>query len=360
MRQMTAALSLLAVACTSVDSSRDAPDAPGGCGEVPAWTFDESAVFPADRSLLRPEDGKALPDGRLVVADEANGLRVVEADGTSRPFGDFAAAGYRHDPPDFPGGATGVFLEDDGRHVLVTDIYSGIIYRVDAETESVAAAYDHPYGVNAVVRDRRGTIWFTQSTTNTPEQGVMGLFGAIDRSVPTGAVFALRAAGDGFVDRAVEVAGALHFANGLALDLAQEHLYVSELMMDRVLRYRIDPEAATLSARETYVGALTPDNVAIDARDRLWIASPAANQVLVVAAACRAVYTALDAPSATNAAARDEWVRRAHLGESRLEVFTPDLWNPLPGAVTGVFWSPDGEIAYFTGLGPALLRYEMP
>jgi len=36
----------------------------------------------------------------------------------------------------------------------------------------------------------------------------------------------------------------------------------------------------------------------------------------------------------------------------------PDLWNPLPGALTGMFWSRDYKTFYVTALGNAVLKYE--
>ena len=122
----------------------------------PRWTFEESHVFPQARGLSRPEDGKALPDGRLVVADESHGLRLIDPEGSHRPFGQFVKAGYVHTPPEPPGGLQAVFLEQDSRYLLVGDIYTGKIYRVDVETEQTKLIYDHPYGINSVYRDRRG------------------------------------------------------------------------------------------------------------------------------------------------------------------------------------------------------------
>jgi sugar lactone lactonase YvrE len=293
------------------------------------------------------------------VADEAYGLRLVEADGTHRPFGKFAEAGYSHDPPDFPGGANGVLLEDDGRHALVSDVYAGRIYRVDIETEATSVVYDHPFGINAIDQDSSGTLWFTQSTTNTPEQGLGGLWAGLNLPVPTGAVYRLPRQGDAYASGAEEVASGLFFANGIAIDRDESHLYVAELMMDRVLSYELDVSAGTVSGRRLYKSVLAPDNLAVDAEDNLWIASPGTNEVLVVDAACESLHTVFRAPSEANAAVVDEWVRRSRLGEPRLELITPDMWNPLPGALTGMFWSHDGATVYFTGLGPALLKYSM-
>lgn len=68
-------------------------DPPNQAAALPQWTWHTTMVFPADRSLTRPEDGIALPDGRLIVADQVHGLRLIELDGTHRPFGNLAAAG---------------------------------------------------------------------------------------------------------------------------------------------------------------------------------------------------------------------------------------------------------------------------
>ena len=127
----------------------------------PHWTFDPSHVFPKDRSLSRPEDGKALPDGRIVVADERYGLLLIDKDGSQRPFGHLDKAGYTHNPPNFPGGSNGVFLEHDASHLIMADVYSGKIFRVNIHTEDTRLIFDHVFGVNSVYRDRKGTLWFT-------------------------------------------------------------------------------------------------------------------------------------------------------------------------------------------------------
>jgi hypothetical protein len=36
----------------------------------------------------------------------------------------------------------------------------------------------------------------------------------------------------------------------------------------------------------------------------------------------------------------------------------PDLWKPLPGALTGMFWSQDYKTFYVMGLGNAALKFE--
>ncbi len=319
----------------------------------PSLTYNESNIFPKDRSLRHPEDGKALSDGRIIVGDEEDGLRVIEKDGTYRGFGKFKEAGWVNDPPNSTAGPNGIFLESDGRHLLLAEVYTGKIYRIDTKTESVKMIYDHQYGINSVIRDKRGTIWFTQSAENSD---AAQMWTTINNPVDSGAVFYLKSLGDNVSAPAVKAAGGIYFANGIALDKAEKYLYVSETMMDRVLRFEMDTQKNSLTKRETYQYVLTPDNLAFDAKGNLFIASPATNKVFAVDAKCRSLHTVFSAPSETNAKNQDEWTKRTHLGKPALELISPDLWNPLPGALTGMFWSQDRKTFYVTGLGNAILK----
>ncbi len=326
--------------------------------DFPSFTFSESNIFPRDKPLRRPEDGKALADGRIIVGDEEFGLRIIEKDGKSRPFGKFKEAGWIHDPPTRPAGPNGMFLESDERHLLLTDIYTGRIYRVDTKSEETKMIYDHPFGVNSVVRDSKGTIWFTQSAKNTEESGPGEMWSAVDRPVNSGAVFYLLGSGNEVKAPAIEAAKNIYFANGIALGKTEKYLYVAETMMDRVLRYEIDASRGALINRETYQSVMTPDNIGFDKDGNLWIASPISNKVFAVDKKCRSLHTVFSAPSETNAKIQDEWIERSHLGRPLLELFSPDLWKPLPGAVTGMFWSRDHKTFYVTGLGNAVLKFE--
>jgi len=326
----------------------------------PRWSFDQSHLFPQDRPLARPEDGKALPDGRLVVADERFGLYLIEPDGSHRPFGGFIEAGYVHIPPEPGGGAQAVFLEQDTRHLLVGDIYTGKIYRVDTHTEKTRLIYDHPFGVNSVYRDRKGTIWFTQSARNAEDRGKEDLWAAVNIPLPTGAVFKLPGSEDEWAEKAEEVVGNLYFANGITFDKTETYMYVSESMMDRVLRFRVDVENASISGREVYQHVTVPDNLAIDAANNLWIASFAGNRVMVVENTCRTAYTVFQADSRSHTAFLDEWVKRTHLGQPLGDLLTPEVWSPLPNFLTGLFFSPQFDTVYITGLGNAIIKYALP
>ena len=112
---------LLMTGCSTPEEG--APPVPEeGAPPVRQWTFEEGMIFPADRSLVRPEDGVALADGRLIIADQEHGLRVFEGDGSHRPFGKFAEAGYQHSPPEIVGGPNGVTLVTTSRGLMRSSV----------------------------------------------------------------------------------------------------------------------------------------------------------------------------------------------------------------------------------------------
>lgn len=327
---------------------------------LPSWDFGPDAVFPADLSLLRAEDGVALDDGGLLVADQTHGLRRLEPDGGSRPFGDLSGAGYANDPPRRHGAANGVSLEPDGAHVLVADILGGGIYRVELASGATRRVYAHDFGVNAAVRDSSGAIWFTQSARNTEEQGELGMFTPVDIPEAAGALWRLAFEDGRFAERATLVRDGLYYANGLVVDEARGSLYLAELAANRVLRFPLDVESGALGSGTTLVELPTPDNLEQDADGHLWVASPLANQVLVVDPDTGAAQVAFHHQSPAQVELAAEWARRGASGTSRLELLTPALCEPLPGFLTGVILGAADGSVYATGLGNGLLRLESP
>ncbi len=340
-------------------SDRESGRPVDGCrpSNFPSMQFDQSNVFPQDGSLHRPEDGKALPDGRIIVVDEKHGLRIVERNGSSRPFGDFKSAGFDHAPPESATAPNGVFLEPDGKHLLVSDVYTGMIFRVDLGNETVTKVYDHPFGVNSLILDSRGNIWFTQSAENRLSVGGAELYKAIDRPLESGAVYFLKRSGKGFAGKAVEVASGIFFANGIALNRNESHLFVAETMVGRILRYDVNPDKSSLSNREVYAYVMSPDNLAVDSEDNLFIASPLRNSIMAVDAKCRSLHVVFSAPSKSNYDAQNSWVIRSIKAQPLLSLLNPESSKPLPGFITGMFWSYDRKTFYITGLGNALLKY---
>lgn len=337
-----------------------APDAgDGGTTEaavLPHWTWDSTMVFPADRSLLRPEDGIALPDGRLIVSDQAHGLRLVEQDGNSKPFGDLVAKGYVHHPPDHNGGANGVSLEPGGTHLLLADVFGGAIYRVDVMSGATEKLYQHRYGINTAVRDSRGAIWFTQSAQNTPEAGEPRLWATVDIPRPEGALLRLETRDGRLAGEAQVLVDSLFFANGLAIDESSGHLYLAETVGGRVLRYRMDLDSGRVSDRTVFVDSVGADNLKLDGEGHLWVAVPLSNELLVVNTATGARHSAFRSLTPAQQETLQEFTRRGQAGVSRMELFTPAAWAPLPGAITGVIVGPGGGPVYLTGLGNALVK----
>lgn len=365
----SAIVGLALCAMCSVLASGCAPDG-GGAGDtgdpgdrevsaaaaLPQWTFDASMIFPADRSLLRPEDGVAFPDGRLIVADQVHGLRLVEPDGSNAPFGEMVAAGYIHDPPEHAGGANGVSLEPDGTHVLVADIFHGGIYRVSVETGAAERVYQHQYGVNTAVRDSRGAIWFTQSAHNTPEEGEARMWATVDVPQPEGALLRLGMEDGELAAEAEVLVDSLFFGNGVTIDEANGHLYVAETMGGQVLRYRVDLATGQLSERSVFFDELMPDNLELDKEGNLWVAAPLENALVIVDTSTGEGHFAFQTQTPAQHETVAEFVRRGETGESRMDLITPDSWAPLPAFATGLILSPDGGPVYLTGLGDALVK----
>jgi sugar lactone lactonase YvrE/ketosteroid isomerase-like protein len=327
-------------------------------GPLAQWEYDPGMLFPADRSLTRPEDGVALPDGSLLVVDQVHGLRRVEPDGSNAPFGRMVEAGYVHEPPERAGGANGISLEPGGTHVLVADIFRGGIYRVDVTTGEAEQVYQHTYGVNTAVRDSRGAIWFTQSAHNTPEEGEARMWATVDVPAPEGALLRLGMQDGRLAEKAELLVDSLYFANGVAVDEARGALYLSETMGGRVFRYRVDLDSGELSDPTVLAEGVKPDNLELDSEGMLWVALPLANGVIVVDPDTGARHYAFRSVTPEQQEIAEEFARRGEAGETRLELFTPATWDPLPGFVTGVIVGDAADPVYLTGLGNALVKLD--
>ncbi len=347
MRAAVIGVAVIVAGCTSVER-HDA--------RLPRWSCSPEMIFPTDRSLARAEDGVALTDGRLIVADQVYGLRLVETDGSNRPFGRFADAGYLHGPSEIVGGPNGVSLEPSGTHVLVSDVYRGGIYRVDIITEATELVYQHSYGVNVARRDRAGGIWFTQSTRNNPENGEEELFRAVAVAIPDGGLFYLPPSQAGENSTAVPLVEGLNFANGIALDEAAGYLYVAEMMASRVLRFRIDVETGQVSDQTTALEVDHPDNLELDGHNRLWIASPIRNEIVVFDLTTEAAEPVFRISTPESERLIQTIEARIRDGEPWLDLMVPGLWEPGPGLITGMILPLEDGPIHLTGLGNALIQ----
>ncbi|MDY6947007.1 MAG: SMP-30/gluconolactonase/LRE family protein [Pseudomonadota bacterium] len=332
----------------------------GSAATSPMWSFEQSSMFPAAKGLMRPEDGLALRDGRIVVADQEHGLRVIAADQSTRPFGRFAAAGYVHQPPAQTAGPNGVSLEPDGVHALVADVFTGAIYRVNLETEATEQIYTHEFGVNTAVSDSTGAIWFTQSTRNrSGPDSVARLFETFDKYSADGALYRIPPPSpDGGKALAKRVLAGLMFANGIVIDEAHSQLYLAQTMSDTITAYRLAVKSGELSEPQVVATVSGPDNVELDEQGRLWVASPVQNSIYVIEPRTGATTTVFRVRTAASERTVAEWSRRKARREPLLDLFAPDMWTPLPGGATGVILTPGGGSVYVSGLGDALVKLD--
>ena len=319
--------------------------------KLPYFTYAEENLFPGDGSLLRAEDGIFLGDGRIVVVDQAHGLRLIEKNGSNRPFGDFKSAGYEHLPPSKVSAPNGVILESDGQHIITSDVSNGKIYRVTVATEEVEMIHDHPYGVNTIYRDQTGALWFSQSTHST---NMVELFKDLDNPEPHGAVFRMA----DLKSEPVKMIDSLYFANGITMDQDEKNLYVCETLMDRVHQFEVNVNEGSTHYKGVVARVGSPDNILVDQKGRLVVASPLFNQVVVIDMENHSQQVLFDGSSELNSELSREWDRRNHLGEKLMDLFTPALFQPLPGLLTGMFLSTDQQTLYICNLGNDLLKYE--
>jgi sugar lactone lactonase YvrE len=335
---------LFAFVAACADRDGDHPE-PFGIADVSA--------FPAVASLMRAEDGVILSDGRVVVADQAHGLRAVKPDGTSAPYGRFKEAGYAHSA-ETPAGPNGVAFTPDRNHILVADIYSGAIWRVSVADEKVEKVHQHAYGVNSAIEDASGAIWFTQSTANIPGPNAeAGMFAAIDRQVADGKLFRLQGLS------LTEMKGGFAFANGLAIDQKRQRLYVAETMADRIWAFDLNSALpGALAEPRAFATVVTPDNIKIGRNGTVYVASPIASALLEIHPDSGATTIYFSGATAESEAIAKEWKRRVAAGQGAIELFTPAVWGTLPGAVTSVILDDAGEPAFLGNLGNALIKLD--
>lgn len=335
-----------------------AAQVPSTEAEAPkVWTMAEAVIFPADRSLHRPESGVVLADGTLVVADQVHGLVALTPDGATRPFGNFAAAGYVHAPPNNAAAPNGVSFEPAKTHLLVADIFTGRLYRVDLATETTTLIYDHPFGMNYAHKDSTGAIWFTQSTENTAANAEERMFAAVSVKMGDGALYRIAPSADGAPLAAPEAKlTGLNFANGFVVDETRGELYLSETLGGHVLGFPVDVATGALGERRVVAEVTSPDNIEQDEDGMLWVASPISSELLRINPVQGEVSVVFHPENAAGDAAAAEFIRRRDAGEPAMDLLTPEVSGPLPGLMTGVILTPGGGPVYVSGLGDALVK----
>ncbi|MGH9397141.1 MAG: SMP-30/gluconolactonase/LRE family protein [Terriglobia bacterium] len=147
-----------------------------------------------------------------------------------------------------------VYVCDSGRHAVLRVAPSG---GVEVVVDSVGGAkLTNP---NFSVFDSQGNLYFSDSGEWKQANGVIH-----------------RISRDGRAERFS--AGPFHFANGLALDVAEKFLYVVESNLDRVLRIEIRSDGRA-GIPEVYAEGIArvPDGLAFDAAGDLYVTTYASN-----------------------------------------------------------------------------------
>ena len=127
-------------------------------------------------------------------------------------------------------------------------------------------------------------------------------------------------------------------------------------MAGRVLRYRFDAQTGRVKDQTVTFEGAKPDNLELDGHNRLWIASPVRNEIVVLDLTTGAAQSVFRISTPKSEQAIIEIESRIGEGKSWLELLSPPLWEPGPGPITGMVLSPDDGPVFATGLGNALIR----
>jgi gluconolactonase len=234
--------------------------------------------------LQRPEDVVVGRDGRVWASDQQSACAEVRPDGSLRRVGKV------------DGAPNGINMDRQGR-IVIANFEAGPVQRLDTATGTVEILCAEVAGQrltasNYPIFDRNGNLWCANSTFASPWQA--SLDGRAD-----GMLFRMRPDG-----RAEKMADGIRFANGLALDADESHIYVCETTGCDVLRYRLRSDG-TLGAPERYGPVLgdpwraehDPNNLpdpsamtrlgltdgcGFDVEGNLWVTLVASNRIVAI------------------------------------------------------------------------------
>jgi len=221
-----------------------------------------SRVKTIGSGLIRPEGVMALDDGSLYTADARGRCARIEKNGGTAFIGNLG------------GTPNGICIDKNG-NCIVANIGNGQVQSLSPDgrhtvlmTEAEGKRMSSP---NFPFLDFQERLWVSNSTS------LPNIEDALKAPVPDGAMVLISNG------KPRIVAEGICFANGVALDSAEEFLYVAETMKRRVLRYPIRKDGS-LGEKEVYgpefLGRLGfPDGIAFDEAGNLWIAFPAQNAI---------------------------------------------------------------------------------
>jgi len=234
--------------------------------------------------LQRPEDVVVGADGRVWASDQASACAQILADGTLRRVGKVEGA------------PNGINMDGEGR-IIIANFEAGPVQRLDVENGTVETICSEVGGrrltsSNYPIIDRNGTIWCANSTFASPWQAALDgrADGMLFRVFPDG--------------RAEKMADGIRFANGLAFDADESHIYVCETTGCDVVRFRIrsngtlgpaerygpvlgepwpvDFDLSKLSDPSATVRLGLTDGCGFDVEGNLWVTLVTANRIIAI------------------------------------------------------------------------------
>ena len=234
--------------------------------------------------VQRPEDVVVGRDGRVWASDQQSACAQIRPDGSLRRVG---KAG---------GAPNGINMDGRGR-IVIANFEAGPVQRLDVESGAVEVVCAEVAGrkltsSNYPILDRAGNIWCANSTFAHPWQHALD--GRAD-----GMLFRVRPDG-----RAELMAEGIQFANGLALDADESHIYVCQTTGRNVIRYRLRSDGgvgpaepygpvlgtpfpgvadpAHLPPPEELAAVGLTDGCGFDVEGNLWVTLVAANRVVAI------------------------------------------------------------------------------
>ena len=213
--------------------------------------------------LTRPEGVMALDDGSIYTADGYGRCARIDSGGCTTFFGCL------------DGLPNGICIDPQG-NCIVANLGNGEVQSVahsGEHTVLMTEAQGRPMPTpNFPFWDFADRLWVSNSTENPDVDA------ALQSPAPDGCLVMIAPNQPPKI-----VAEGIYFANGVAVDAAEEYVYVAETMQRRVLRYRINADDSVGRA-EVYGPAILgpadyPDGIAFDEAGNLWVAFPAANAI---------------------------------------------------------------------------------
>jgi sugar lactone lactonase YvrE len=205
--------------------------------------------------LDHPEGVAAHPDGSVWCGGEIG--QIYRIDPSGKKVEEVANTG---------GFALGLAFSPAADWLAVCDIRKQAVFRLDLSTLKIEVLLEkvgefHLRIPNYPVFSRQGTLYVSDS----------GDFNAVE-----GRIFRVDASGKG----EFWAGGALNFANGLALEPDESHLYVVESFLPGVSRYRIQADGSA-GPRELFVNELreVPDGLAFDCQGNLYCSCYAPSRI---------------------------------------------------------------------------------